>query len=142
MGLHLDVFHVVRSLSMGKGRSTGVKIQRKPKSFYYVKNGRVYEKPAGRGGTARDTGKRVEVTPGHFAYVDSDGTVRETPRAHGGSAGARRSSPSPPSSSPSSSRSSLTLSEAKQELEAEWRREVKAGRTRLGYADWLELRRR
>lgn len=70
---------------MSKGRSTGVKVDRKPSTFYYLdRDGRVMEKPAGRGGTPKFTGKRVPVQKGKFYFVDGKGDVRETNRKTGG----------------------------------------------------------
>jgi len=68
-----------------KGRRTGVKIERKPKSFYYLDGqGRVMEKPAGRGGTPKFTGKRVPVNKDKFRFVDGQGHVCEVDRKTGG----------------------------------------------------------
>ncbi len=69
-----------------KGRSTGVKIERKPKTFYYLDGqGRVMEKAPGRnGGAAKFTGKRVPIEKGKFYFVDGKGEVRQTERKTGG----------------------------------------------------------
>jgi hypothetical protein len=67
------------------GRYTGVHIDRKPNTFYYVdKRGEVREKPrkGGKGVAGRSTGKHVQrKIPGSLVYVDGRGDVRELERA-------------------------------------------------------------
>lgn len=61
-------------------RRTGVKIERRPKTFYFVDGlGLVWGKPAGKGGKKHLTGKSVDRKPKHMYFVDKGGNVCEAP---------------------------------------------------------------